>query len=108
MQIAAAYPLEDPRRGFVAHTLEEKKKLLNRVRRIGGRVDAVDRALDQEPECSAVLPYISPCRGAMNALMAEVIEGRIRFQVLDPETALTDEQSQAADELIHGFRAYLK
>jgi DNA-binding FrmR family transcriptional regulator len=44
----------------------------------------------------------------MDALMAEVIEGHIRFHVLDPKTPPTDEQSQAADDLIHALKAYLK
>jgi FrmR/RcnR family transcriptional regulator, repressor of frmRAB operon len=93
---------------FVAHTIEEKKKLLNRVRRIRGQVDSIERALDQEAECSDVLHNISACRGAMDALMAEVIEGHIRFHVLDPKTTPTDEQAQAADDLVQALRAYLK
>jgi DNA-binding FrmR family transcriptional regulator len=92
----------------MAHTIEEKKKLLNRVRRIRGQVDAIERALDQETECSDVLHNISACRGAMDALMAEVIEGHIRFHVLDPTTTPTDDQALAADDLIHALRAYLK
>jgi len=92
----------------MAHTIEEKKKLLNRVRRIRGQVESVARALEQEAECSDVLHNISACRGAMDALMAEVIEGHIRFHVLDPETTPTDEQTRAADDLIHALRAYLK
>ena len=32
----------------MAHTLEEKKKLLNRVRRIRGQVEAIDRALRED------------------------------------------------------------
>jgi hypothetical protein len=43
----------------------------------------------------------------MDALMAEVI-GHIRFHVLDPKTTATDEQTQAAEDLIHALRAYLK
>jgi DNA-binding FrmR family transcriptional regulator len=92
----------------MAHTTEEKKKLLNRVRRIRGQVEAIERTLDQEAECSEVLHNISACRGAMDALMAEVIEGHIRFHVLDPNTTPTDDQTQAADDLIHALRAYLK
>ncbi len=92
----------------MAHTIEEKKKLLNRVRRIRGQVDSVARALEQEAECSDVLHNISACRGAMDSLMAEVIEGHIRFHVLDPETTPTDEQTRAADDLINALRAYLK
>jgi DNA-binding FrmR family transcriptional regulator len=93
---------------FMAHTREEKKKLLNRVRRIRGQVEAIERTLDQEAECSEVLHNISACRGAMDSLMAEVIEGHIRFHVLDPKATPTDEQAQAADDLIQALRAYLK
>jgi DNA-binding FrmR family transcriptional regulator len=92
----------------MAHTVEEKKKLLNRVRRIRGQVDSIERALDQEAECSDVLHNIAACRGAMDSLMAEVIEGHIRFHVLDPNAKPTDEQAQAADDLIQALRAYLK
>ena len=92
----------------MAHTTEEKKKLLNRVRRIRGQVDSIERALDQEADCSDVLPNISACRGAMDALMAEVIEGHIRFHVLDPKIKPTEEQTQAADDLVHALRSYLK
>jgi Metal-sensitive transcriptional repressor len=55
----------------MAHTLEEKKRLLNRVRRIMGQVAAIEKT--QEGECAEVLHNISACRGAMDALMAEVI-----------------------------------
>jgi DNA-binding FrmR family transcriptional regulator len=92
----------------MAHTLAEKKKLLNRVRRIRGQVVAIEKALEQEEECSHVLHNISACRGAMDALMAEVIEGHIRFHVLDPQRKPTQEQTSAADDLIHALKIYLK
>ncbi len=92
----------------MAHTLEEKKRLLNRVRRIMGQVGSIEKALDQEAECSEVLHNISACRGAMDSLMAEVIEGHIRFHVLDPNVKPSAEQAQAADDLIRALRAYLK
>lgn len=90
----------------MAHTIEEKKKLLNRVRRIMGQVAAIEKALDQEADCSDILHNISACRGAMDALMAEVIEGHIRYHILDGDT--TDEQARAADDLVSALRAYLK
>jgi len=92
----------------MAHTIGEKKKLLNRVRRIRGQVEAVERALDREAECSEILHDISACRGAMDALMAEVIEGHIRFHVLDPRRSRTAEQARAAEDLIDALKAYLK
>jgi FrmR/RcnR family transcriptional regulator, repressor of frmRAB operon len=93
---------------FMAHTLEEKKKLLNRVRRIRGQVESIERTLEEEAECSAVLHNIATCRGAMDALMAEVIEGHIRFHILDPSRQPSDDQKQAADDLVDALRAYLK
>jgi DNA-binding FrmR family transcriptional regulator len=92
----------------MAHTLEEKKRLLNRVRRIKGQVGAIEKVLDQEGECSEVLHNIAACRGAMDALMAEVIEGHIRFHILASDGSATDEQERAADDLVTALRAYLK
>jgi FrmR/RcnR family transcriptional regulator, repressor of frmRAB operon len=92
----------------MGHTVEEKKRLLNRVRRIMGQVAAIEKALDQEGECSEVLHTISACRGAMDALMAEVIEGHIRFHILPRNGHATDEQTRAADDLVSSLRAYLK
>ena len=91
----------------MAHTVEEKKRLLNRVRRIMGQVAAIEKTLDQEGECAEVLHNISACRGAMDALMAEVIEGHIRFHIL-PANRATGEQARAADDLVNALRAYLK
>jgi DNA-binding FrmR family transcriptional regulator len=93
---------------IMAHTQEEKRSLLNRVRRIMGQVAAIQKALDQEAECSDVLHNIAACRGAMDALMAEVIEGHIRFHILAPNGTATDEQKLAADDLVTALRAYLK
>jgi DNA-binding FrmR family transcriptional regulator len=92
----------------MAHTAEEKKRLLNRVHRIQGQVAAIEKALNQEAECADVLHNISACRGAMDALMAEVIEGHIRFHILGQNGSATDEQAQAADDLVSALRAYLK
>ncbi len=93
----------------MAHSIEEKKKLLNRVRRLTGQVAAIERSLDQDDaDCSEILHNISACRGAMDALMAEVIEGHIRYHVLPINGAVSDEQTRAADDLVSALRAYLK
>ncbi|MGH9583027.1 MAG: metal/formaldehyde-sensitive transcriptional repressor [Bryobacteraceae bacterium] len=92
----------------MSHTIEEKKKLLNRVRRIMGQVASIEKALDQETaECSEILHNISACRGAMDALMAEVIEGHIRFHILPGNGTATDEQTKAAGDLVRALHAYL-
>ncbi len=92
----------------MAHTIRDKKKLINRVRRIRGQLAAVEKAVDDEHECSNILLTIAACRGAINGLMAEVIEGHIRFHVVDPDKRPTSEQARAAQELIDVVKAYLK
>jgi len=92
----------------MAHTIRDKKKLLNRVRRIQGQLGAVGNALEQEQDCSAILLTIAAGRGALNSLMAELIEGHIRYHVVDPDRQPTTERAKAAQELIDVVKTYLK
>jgi DNA-binding FrmR family transcriptional regulator len=92
----------------MAHTIRDKKKLLNRIRRIRGQIDAVAKALEEEQDCSTILLTLAACRGAINGLMAEVIEGHIRFHVVDPDQHPTSEKAKAAQELIDVVKTYLK
>ncbi len=92
----------------MAHVARDKKKLLNRARRIRGQVEAIERTLEQANECSAVLQLIAGTRGALNGLMAEVAEGHIREHVIDPSRKPSGAQLEEADELVDLVRAYLK
>jgi DNA-binding FrmR family transcriptional regulator len=90
------------------HTAEDKQKLVMRIRRIRGQVDAIERALVDEKECGDVLQLITAARGAMNGLMAELLEDHVRFHVLDPARKPTSGQTAAANDLVEIFRSYLK
>ncbi|MDB5755373.1 MAG: metal/formaldehyde-sensitive transcriptional repressor [Massilia sp.] len=92
----------------MGHTARDKTKLLNRVRRLRGQVEAIERALENESGCVEVLHLIAATRGAMNGLMAEVIEDHIREHVASPAIDTDAERSQGADELVEVIRAYLK
>jgi DNA-binding FrmR family transcriptional regulator len=92
----------------MAHITRDRKKLLNRVRRIRGQVEAVEKALEGDDDCSAVLQTIAATRGALNGLMAQVLEGHIREHVIDPGRKATRGQLDAADELVDVVKAYLK
>jgi DNA-binding FrmR family transcriptional regulator len=78
------------------------------VRRIRGQIEAVERALSETRECAEVLQLVAACRGALNGLMAELIEGHIRFHVLSPNGKKGSPQAEAAEELIEVVRTYLK
>ena len=92
----------------MGHTTADKKKLIDRVRRIRGQIEAIEKALVDEQDCSAILLTIAACRGAINGLMAELIEGHIRFHVVDPDHRPTAAQADAVQELIDVIKAYLK
>ncbi len=92
----------------MARLERDRKKLLNRARRIRGQIEAVERALGEDDQCSAVLQTIAAARGALNGLMAQVLEGHIREHVIDPGRKPTRAQLEAADELLDVVKAYLK
>jgi DNA-binding FrmR family transcriptional regulator len=89
------------------HTAREKAKLLARVRRIRGQVEAIERALEAESGCAEVLHLVAAVRGATNGLMGELIEDHIREHVVGEELGKA-ERDAAADELVDIVRAYLK
>ncbi len=92
----------------MAHTIRDKKKLLNRVRRLRGQLEAIEKMLNEEQDSTAILQTIASCRGAINGLMVEVIEGHIRFHVVDPDHRPTSEQAKATQELIDLLNSYMK
>ena len=88
-------------------TPEEKKKVLTRVRRIRGQIDALERSLEGDAECRAILQQIAAVRGAANGLMAEVLESQLR-ETFDRNDCYSREVSQSVDDTIELVRAYLK
>ncbi len=80
--------------------------MLSRIRRIKGQAEAIERALQGEGECEAILQLVASCRGALNGLMAELIEGHVRFHVLSPEQKTLPSQLEAANELISVVKRY--
>jgi len=92
----------------MAHTIREKKKLLNRVRRILGQIEAVERALEGEKGCADVMHLVAAARGAMNSFMAEIVEDHIRFHVSDPTNDPDRDRAKGAEELIEVVHSYLR
>ena len=91
----------------MAHTERDKKKLLQRVHRIRGQVEAIERGLEAGQDCYKVLQTVAAARGALNGLMAEIVEGHIRSHLLDGDVSAS-ERTEAANELVDVFRSFLK
>lgn len=92
----------------MSHTVREKNKLRARVRRIRGQVEALERALEAEKGCAVVLQQIAAIRGAINGLMALVIEDHLLTHVASPSITRDSERAKGADELIDVVRSYLR
>jgi DNA-binding FrmR family transcriptional regulator len=92
----------------MTHTVREKTKLLARVRRIRGQVEAIERALDTEERCEQVMHLIAGARGAMAGLMAEVVEDHVRTHLVDAEKHPHALNTEAAEQLLDVVRTYLK
>jgi DNA-binding FrmR family transcriptional regulator len=84
----------------------QRIKLLQRVRRVRGQLDAVERSLEADQDCGDQLMLLAAVRGAVNSLMGEVLEDHIRFHLTDG----SQEQiaPELAEDLIDLVRAYLK
>ena len=92
----------------MAHTIQNKKKLLARLSRIRGQINGIEKALNEERDCGEILLTLAACRGAMNALMAEILEGHVRLHLWQSDSAKDPSKALAAEELIEVIKRYLK
>jgi len=90
----------------MSHHEREKIKLLQRIKKMRGQLDAVERSLVAEEECGGQLMLLAAVRGGVNSLMAEVLETHIRFHLVDG--AKEQIAPDLAEDLIDLVRAYLK
>jgi FrmR/RcnR family transcriptional regulator, repressor of frmRAB operon len=68
----------------------------------------VERALVGEKGCTEVLHIVVTTRGAINSLVAEIIEDHIRMHVTDPARERDSARARGAEELIGVVQSYLK
>jgi DNA-binding FrmR family transcriptional regulator len=86
---------------------KEKQKLLSRIKRMGGQIGAVERAVADGDECADILMLLAAIRGGVNSLMAEILEDHIRLHITHPERG-PDSPEELTEDLISLVRAYLK
>jgi DNA-binding FrmR family transcriptional regulator len=88
----------------MSHISREKLDLLNRTKKVVGQVESVQRALEEDAECTDVLQRLAAARGSINSLMRELLEDHIRNHM--PRNSKSSEE--AADDVIEIVRAFLK
>jgi len=95
------------------HSAEDKKKAINRLRRIEGQTEALERAIEEGIECRALLQQIAALRGAANGLMAEVLDIHLRELFGSEKEAsavqpLDTDPDTEIDAVMKLLRTYLK
>jgi DNA-binding FrmR family transcriptional regulator len=88
------------------HHEREKIKMVQRLRKLRGQLDAVERALTADEDCGDQLMLLAAVRGGVNSLMGEVLEDHIRLHLTDGSKERI--APELAEDLIDLVRAYLK
>jgi DNA-binding FrmR family transcriptional regulator len=86
---------------------KEKQKLVSRIKRLGGQIDAVERSITAGDECADILMLLAAIRGGVNSLMAEILEDHIRLHITHPHRR-AESPEELTEDLIALVRAYLK
>jgi len=86
---------------------KEKQKLLSRIKRMAGQLDAVERSVTEGDECADILMLLAAIRGGVNSLMAEILEDHIRLHIIHPNRT-NETPEELTEDLISLVRAYLK
>ena len=98
------------------HSVEDKKRAITRLRRIKGQAEALERAVADGVQCGPMLRQFAAMRGAINGLMADVLEGHLLESFGHADCPITDIKTNPDHERIHDtideavtlIRSYLK
>ncbi len=92
----------------MGHIRENEKKIITRIRKIKGQLDAVEKGISSGKDCSSILQTLSACRGAMNGLMGELIEDHIKEHIMQDSNHPVTEQDKSSVELVKILKSYWK
>ena len=88
----------------MTHLSREKVELISRTKKVIGQMESALRALEEDAHCADVLHRLAAARGAINSLMAELMEDHI----LNHMPRKNKSSAEAAEDLIEIVRTYLK
>lgn len=90
----------------MSHTAKERPKILARVNRLKGQLDAFAKAVETDQDEYQIMQLLASCRGAMNGLMSDIVESHIREHIVNAENKKI--AGEAGEELIDIMRSFLK
>ena len=94
-------------KGVHSHKLrtdDEKKKLLNRLRRAEGQIRGIERMVEEDAYCPDIMVQIQAAISALNAfnreLLAKHIRGCIADDIRNGNDAVIDELARLTEKLM--------
>lgn len=91
----------------MAHLSHDNDALVQRIHRIIGQLQAIERGVLAEADCAKTLHLTAAVRGAVGGLMDELIEAHVRAHVADPNLS-QQARDEGAEALIAAIRRYAK
>ena len=92
-----AWPTESPERGYS----DNKKQLINRLRRLEGQVRGVQRMVEEDAWCPDVLNQVAAVRSALDKVALGLAEGHVRHCMVggadDPSAGRDDGRADDGD-----------
>jgi DNA-binding FrmR family transcriptional regulator len=85
-------------------TIERRNQRISaRLRRIQGQIVALERSVANEPEFTVLVQRAAAARGAMNGLIADLMEERLRsLQAIADSDEARAEVAEMID-IVHGY-----
>lgn len=91
----------------MSHLSQDNTKLLQRVRRLKGQMEAVERMLLDHADCIEVLQTVAACRGALNGLTRQMLHEHIEHHLHEDPSA-SESVRKASKEVQAIIDSYLK
>ena len=84
-------------------TQEERRRIVNRLKRLEGQIRGLQTMIESEKDCEAVLTQIMAAKSALNQVGLHIIGYSMKTCLLD------DDEDKSRDELIdEAIRVFLK
>lgn len=90
----------------MAHIIKDKNKILSRINRIRGQLDAFKKAIEEDQDEYQIMQLLASCRGALSGLTTDFLEGHIRDHIVEAKDK--KEAAHAGEELIDIVRSFMK
>ena len=87
------------------HSAEEKKKVMNRLSRAIGHLEAVKRMVERDEDCSEVLIQLAAVRSAINNTGKVILQDHIEHCIVD---AIESGDHEALEELNKAIDRFMK